>query len=215
MEKLASSKPKNDTLSHADRKAIEKFLPSRSVTGTLDWTGLLGRNDSRWRRAANLKWAIDTAIGRFLKKIHFDTLAGCWEWTGATGLKGYSRFTFCDKYGTRISILGHRFSYLYFRGTIPDGLHLDHLCGIRGCVNPFHTEAVTPRENSLRQARWARRRVRQPRCIHGHKFPEYYPWPKKYRTCFTCQKKRLDSLRKAQEKKIRELAKEIRRLKKG
>jgi hypothetical protein len=195
VEELVPAKRKTSKLSDADRKAIEGFLRTRRVTGTLDWTGLLGRNDSPSQRAADLESAVNTAVGRFLKKVHFDTLTGCWDWTGATALKGYSRFAFCDKYGKRISTSGHRFSYLYFRGAIPDGFYLDHLCGIRDCVNPFHLEAVTLRENSLRQARWARRKVRQPRCVHGHKFPECYPWPKKYRTCLTCRQRRLNSLR--------------------
>lgn len=204
-EKLASSKRKTSELSDADRKAVEIFLRTRSITGTLDWTGLLGRNDSPSQRAADLESAVSAAVGRFLKKVHFDTLTGCWDWIGATDLRGYSRFAFRDKYAKRISTSGHRFCYQYFRGPILDGLHLDHLCGIRDCVNPFHLEAVTLRENSLRQARWARRKVRQPRCVHGHKFPERYPWPKKYRMCLTCRirhlERRLDSLRSQLERK--------------
>jgi hypothetical protein len=168
VEKLASSRRKTPKLSDADRNAIERFLRTRNATGTLDWTGLLGRNDSPSQRAADLESAVNTAVGRFLKKVHFDTLTGCWDWSGATDLKGYSRFVFWDKYGKRISTSRHRFSYQYFRGAIPDGLHVDHLCGIRDCVNPFHLEAVTVRENSLQQARWARRKI---------KTAPLRPWP--------------------------------------
>lgn len=40
-----------------------------------------------------------------------------------------------------------------FVGPIPEGLHLDHLCRVRRCVNPAHLEPVTQAENNYRQAR--------------------------------------------------------------
>lgn len=40
-------------------------------------------------------------------------------------------------------ILGHRYFYEKFKGPIPDGLEIDHLCRVRNCVNPDHLEAVT------------------------------------------------------------------------
>jgi hypothetical protein len=181
-------------LSKPDRIAIWAFLRTRQVSGTLNWSGLLGRNDSPRQPAAELRRAINAGIARFLRKVHFDTLTGCWEWKGAADSKGYSRFVLYDRYGGRKYMSGHRLAYHYFRGAIPEGLCLDHLCGFRDCVNPFHLEAVTIRENSLRQARWARRKARRPRCIHGHKFPECYPWPKKNRTCIKCLEIRVAAL---------------------
>jgi hypothetical protein len=44
----------------------------------------------------------------------------------------------------------HRFSYELHKGPIPDGLHIDHLCCNKPCVNPAHLEAVTNAENILR-----------------------------------------------------------------
>ena len=37
-------------------------------------------------------------------------------------------------------------------GSIPDGLHLDHLCRVPACVNPEHLEPVTLAENNRRAA---------------------------------------------------------------
>lgn len=50
----------------------------------------------------------------------------------------------------------HRYAYELAVGPIPSGLHIDHLCGVRACVNPRHLEAVTQAENNRRAG--ARRR---------------------------------------------------------
>ena len=54
--------------------------------------------------------------------------------------------------------------YELYRGPIRNGLHLDHLCRVRSCVNPDHLEPVTQAENN-RRAWAANRRVT---CFRGH-----------------------------------------------
>lgn len=44
----------------------------------------------------------------------------------------------------------HRAMFEAFFGGIPDGYIVDHLCRNRGCCNPYHLEAVTVKENTLR-----------------------------------------------------------------
>ena len=71
----------------------------------------------------------------------------CWLWIGAHKDKrgGYGNF-----WGGDTTVYAHRWVYEYFRGPIPKGLQIDHLCRIRTCVNPLHLEIVTQRENIRR-----------------------------------------------------------------
>ena len=70
----------------------------------------------------------------------------CWVWIGGTA-HGYGVFR-----GHR----AHRWAYQHLVGPIPEGLHLDHLCGRTECVNPDHLEPVTAWENNRR---WRERRA--------------------------------------------------------
>ena len=75
----------------------------------------------------------------------------CWVWTGAKNNKGYgSVWVNGKKEGV------HRLVYSQLAGPIPDGLHIDHICCTRECINPRHLEPVTATENNRRM--WARRR---------------------------------------------------------
>ena len=67
-------------------------------------------------------------------------------------------------------MLAHRFSYELFRGNIPAGLTVDHLCKNTACVNPYHLEVVTQRENNLRGNNWAGINSRKTHCPKGHEY---------------------------------------------
>lgn len=72
----------------------------------------------------------------------------CWLVERNLTHNGYAKM----KYNHRSYQL-HRVTYMFFRGPIPDGMQIDHLCRNRNCVNPWHMEVVTQQENSARTKR--------------------------------------------------------------
>lgn len=85
------------------------------------------------------------AIDRIFAKVAVDE-HGCWLWRGATIPSGYALVKLPS--GEQPPV--HRFVYEYFRGPIPEGLQIDHLCRVRHCCNPWHLEPVSARENVRR-----------------------------------------------------------------
>jgi len=92
----------------------------------------------------NQSW-IRTPIQRFEDKYHPEPNSGCWIWLGALFPKGYGMIRWNKKVTP-----AHIVSYKLFRGPIPFGLQIDHLCRVRCCVNPYHLETVTGKENVRR-----------------------------------------------------------------
>lgn len=77
-----------------------------------------------------------------------------WYWTGALTYSridsgGYGQLS-TRQNGQRRRVRVHRFVYETLVGPIPDGLVIDHLCGVHLCCRPSHLEAVTLAENGRR-----------------------------------------------------------------
>ena len=75
--------------------------------------------------------------------------SGCWAWLGQATDRGYGTVR-TNKYP---AVYAHRLAWALRHGDIPPGLHIDHLCFNRLCVNPDHLEPVTQAENNRRAAR--------------------------------------------------------------
>lgn len=125
---------------------------------------------------------------------------GCIEWIGGLNGVGYGQFysghETPDDTGKAYA---HRWSYEHFIGPIPDGLHLDHLCRNRKCVNPTHLEPVTIRENLLRGIGPSAENAKKTHCPQGHQYAgdNLYVQPATgMRFCRTCARDRARAKRK-------------------
>ena len=122
---------------------------------------------------------------------------GCVIWTAYINVDGYGTIRVAN---TRRN--AHRVAYELLIGPIPEGMQLDHLCHTRDascaggptcmhrrCVNPYHLEPVTPRQNTLRAPKSsATVNAAKTHCPQGHPYDEANTWVSKKgkRHCRTC-----------------------------
>lgn len=121
----------------------------------------------RWKKRGTVELdKFDGPQDRFRSKIDIDPGTGCWLWNGTLYPRtGYANFWLDGK-----SNLAHRIAYRWWKGEIPVGYQLDHLCKVRRCVNPDHLEAVTPRVNNLRSMSPPAINARKTHCKRGHEY---------------------------------------------
>ena len=122
---------------------------------------------------------------RFWAKVDRRDEDECWPWTGYV-TAGYGRF-----YPTRRKgVKAHRYAYELLIGPIPAGLHLDHLCRNKLCMNPQHLEPVTLVENVMRGEGVTVQNAQKTHCLRGHEFtPENTRiTPQGWRQCKVCRR---------------------------
>lgn len=133
-----------------------------------------------------------TLLQRFEEKHIPEPNSGCWLWGAAispspTGTHPYGIL----QDGDGVMRMAHRIGYELHRGSIPVGMHLDHLCRTTLCVNPEHLEPVTAKEN-IRRGRTAEAarhtQLRKTHCPQGHPFSgeNLYMKPNGRRECRQC-----------------------------
>ena len=115
----------------------------------------------------------------------------CWIWQRYVDKEGYAKIQ---------AQRAHRVYYERHIGPIPEDKQLDHLCRVRCCVNPFHLEPVTNKENTDRGlcAETNRRRILSvTTCRRGHELSGGNLIPRKprkpgsvRRECRTCANER-------------------------
>ena len=78
----------------------------------------------------------------FLARQSAPNADGCILWTGATHSRGYGHMWV----GSRL-VYAHRYAWERAKGEIPEGLHIDHICRNRKCVNVDHLRLASNKQN--------------------------------------------------------------------
>ena len=115
-----------------------------------------------------------------------DSITGCWLWPGSRAGVGYGQ-TYSKLIRKKVYV--HRFVYEHYRGEIPEGFDVDHLCCVRHCANPDHLRAVTHMENVMapHSQSTAKVNAEKTHCPQGHPLiPGNLVSGKRHRDCKTC-----------------------------
>ncbi|MEQ2025382.1 HNH endonuclease signature motif containing protein [Xenorhabdus szentirmaii] len=72
----------------------------------------------------------------------YNPVGDCWEWSGCRDGCGYGLVSIGGVRGG-----AHRFSYIFSKGEIPDGMVVMHSCDNPACINPSHLSLGTHTDN--------------------------------------------------------------------
>lgn len=98
---------------------------------------------------------IKSIAERFEAKVERIPFMGCWIWMGALNERGYGVIGRSGGRG-KGNDKAHRVAYRVYRGEIHEGKIMLHKCGNPICVNPWHLEPGTHKENSADMIRMGR-----------------------------------------------------------
>ena len=136
-------------------------------------------------------------LASFNSKYIPEPNSGCWLWEAGCSRSGYGYISQARKMRQ-----AHVVAYELFVGRVPEGKELDHLCGVRCCVNPAHLEPVTHRENLRRGKTLIALNNAKRTCCNGHEFTaeNTYVWTDESRQCRICARQRKAKQRKAKKR---------------
>lgn len=130
---------------------------------------------------------------RFERAYMPEPNSGCWLWLQFLTSDGYGSI----RSGNRMHP-AHRVAYELYRGEIPVGLVIDHLCRNRCCVNPWHLEVVTRRENTLRGNGPSAQQAKRKTCALGHELiPVGFRRERRCRECVNAASRRYQQRERA------------------
>lgn len=109
--------------------------------------GLCLKHYHRAAKAGEFTPGVTDPAERFWSKV--DKSGNCWEWTAAIDRGGYGNFYAGPN---DRSALAHRYALKVSGIDIPSGMHVDHTCWNRACVNPDHLRFVTKKQNGENRA---------------------------------------------------------------
>lgn len=146
---------------------------------------------------------------RFFAKVDKNAPNGCWLWTASRFAAGYGQFRYSPQKNGR----AHSWSYEHFKGPIPEGLQIDHLCKNKLCVNPDHLEAVTAMVNVHRSNNACAVNARKTHCPQGHAYSleNTYVDPAGRRICRACSTAAKRAWAEANREKLRAYHREWKR----
>lgn len=132
-----------------------------------------------------MPWVCTDTKERFDCKYIQVPESGCWIWEARIAPSGYGIFWNAGK-----NRRAHRIAYELYREPIPEGMTLDHLCRVTCCVNPWHLEVVTVRENLRRGNGICAVNTRKTHCKYGHALDAINTLVRKpgERVCLTCKR---------------------------
>jgi hypothetical protein len=136
----------------------------------------------QWEHESSTPTAQESLRERFDAKVQ--RTSECWLWTGAKTDQDYGTIGLLGR-----TCYAHRLAHERYKGPIPAGWDVDHLCHERACVNPDHLEAVPHGENVRRGDLVARKT----HCAQGHPWTEEHIYVRPgngHRMCGTCSSER-------------------------
>lgn len=77
------------------------------------------------------------------KDFYINPFTGCWIWTNYIARNGYAY----TKRGYKTPKVVHKLVFESLNDRIKDKKEVNHICGIRSCMNPNHLELLTQIEN--------------------------------------------------------------------
>lgn len=112
-----------------------------------------------------LDFSLWARIDRWMMRAKRIGKHNCWLWPGHVDQNGYGKL---HVGGTPKQ--AHRLSYEHFRGPIPQGMVVMHICDVRACVNPDHLQLGSHQDNmddakaKGRMSGWSRKAI-EPRLV--------------------------------------------------